>query len=77
MDYIKVEGHSNLVRDNRTKAILNLDMDEYNSYQKIKKIKEKEINRVKQLESDVNGMKNDLDEIKNLLRSLVNGSEQN
>jgi triacylglycerol esterase/lipase EstA (alpha/beta hydrolase family) len=75
MDYLKVEGHSNLVRDNRTKAILNLDMDEYNNYQRLKKIKEKEINRVKQLESDVSGMKNDLDEIKNLLRSLVNGPE--
>ena len=75
MDYLKVEGHSNLVRDNRTKAILNLDMDEYNNYQRLKKIKEKEINRVKQLESDVSEMKNDLDEIKNLLRSLVNGPE--
>jgi hypothetical protein len=75
MDYLKVEGHSNLIRDNKTKAILNLDMDEYNNYQRLKKIKEKEINRVKQLESDVSGMKNDLDEIKNLLRSLVNGPE--
>ena len=75
MDYVKVKDHTNLVRDQNTQAILNIDMKEYNSYMKLKQIKENESNRVKKLESDVSGIKNDLDDIKNLLRSLVDGSK--
>lgn len=75
MDYIKVKDHTNLVRDQKTQAILNIDMKEYNNYMKIKQIKDNESNRVKKLESDVSGMKDDLNDIKNLLRSLIDGSK--
>lgn len=75
MDYIKVKDHTNLVRDQKTQAILNIDMKEYKNYMKIKQIKDNESNRVKKLESDVSGMKDDLNDIKNLLRSLIDGSK--
>jgi hypothetical protein len=75
MDYIKVKDHNNLIRDPNSQAILNLDMNEYNNYMKLKKIKENESNRVKKLENDVGDIKNDLDDIKNLLRSLIDGSK--
>jgi hypothetical protein len=74
MNYSKVQGHPDLVRDENTKAILNTNMEEYKKYMAIKKSKELEVARIKNLESDVNLIKNDLDEIKNLLRSLANGS---
>lgn len=74
-NYIKVKDHTNLVRDQKTQAILNIDMKEYNNYMKIKQIKDNESNRVKKLESDVSGMKDDLNDIKNLLRSLIDGSK--
>jgi hypothetical protein len=72
MKYSKVEGHLNLVRDEQTKAILNINNTEYENYIKLKKIKEDDNNRIKNLESDVNDMKSDLNEIKNLLRNLIN-----
>lgn len=75
MDYLKVKDHNNLVRDQNTQAILNIDMKEYNNYMKLKQIKENEANRVKKLESDVSDMKDDLTDIKNLLRSLIDGSK--
>ena len=75
MDYIKVKDHTNLVRDQKTQAILNIDMKEYKNYMKIKQLKDNESNRVKKLESDVSGMKDDLNDIKNLLRSLIDGSK--
>lgn len=75
MDYLKVKDHNNLVRDQNTQAILNVDMKEYNNYMKLKQIKENEANRVKKLESDVSDMKNDLTDIKNLLRNLIDGSK--
>lgn len=74
MAYSKVEGHSNLVRDEKTNAILNTNMSDYNNYMRLKKIKENNNKRVEDLENDMNNIKNDLNEIKNLLRNLANGS---
>ena len=41
MNYSKVDGHSNLIRDEETKAILNTNMNEYYSYLNQKNLKEK------------------------------------
>jgi len=74
MDYISVEGHNHLKRDPRTNSIINTNMTEYQEYISKRDKKNEEIEKVQSLESDLANMKNDLDEIKNLLRSLVNGS---
>lgn len=75
MTYLKVDGHVNLVRDEKTNAILNTNMTDYDNYMRLKKIKEAESKRVQNLESDIDNIKNDLEEIKNLLRNLSNGSK--
>lgn len=72
MRYSKVEGNKSLVRDEQTKAILNTNKTEYDNYITLRNIKKSEVDRMQQLESDVSNMKNDLDEIKDLLRSLAN-----
>lgn len=73
--YSKVEGHKNLIRDENTKAVLNTNTKEYNLYLNAKRVKERENETVKKLEYDLNELKNDMDEIKNLLRNLINGSK--
>jgi hypothetical protein len=73
MTYLKVEGHTNLVRDEKTKAILNTNMGDYNHYMKLKKIRENDTKKIEDLEDDISGIKNDLQEIKNLLGNLLNG----
>ena len=75
MDYAKVEGHVNLVRDQSTKAILNTDMTEYNNYINLRDSKKSDYEKIKTIEEEVNDIKNDLSEIKNLLRDLINGSK--
>lgn len=75
MKYSKVEGHSNLIRDEETKAILNTNMSDYNAYIAQKRIKEKENQKIQDLEKDFVNMKEDLNEIKSLLRSLIDGSK--
>jgi len=75
MDYIKVKGHDHLVRDPRTNSIINTNKSEYEQYLFNKQIKQNEKQKIQTLESDVANIKNDLDEIKSLLRSLVNGNE--
>ena len=74
MDYIKVKGHDHLIRDPKTNAIINTNMSEYNEYLSRRDSKLKDNQKVQNLESDVVNMKEDLDEIKFLLRRLVNGS---
>ena len=69
--FSKVEGYNNLIRDNSTNAILNTNMSDYQNYKNLKLAKESEGQKLQKLEDDMCRMKNDLDEIKNLLRSLT------
>lgn len=74
MEEVKVKGYSNLVRDPITNAIINTNATAYEEYISRRQSKEKENQKVQNLESEIASMKNDLDEIKSLLRSLVNES---
>lgn len=75
MKYLKVEGHPNLLRDPNTNCIINTNMSEYQEYILRRETKDNENQKIQNLESDVANIKDDLDEIKSLLRSLINGSK--
>jgi len=75
MEYIKVKDHLNLVRDPKTNAILNTNKNEYDEYMKRRYKKLSESQRVGELESDIEMIKNDLETIKNFLQQLVKGSD--
>ena len=67
MSYIKVKEHKNLVRDSRSKAILNTDMSAL-----LKKRRDKEVNvTLTSLTQEVNIIKNEFQEIKNLLKQIA------
>ena len=69
----KVEGHTNLVRDLKSQAIINTDSDAYARYM-ARKIKQKEKDdEVRQVIRDVNELKNEMREIKNLIIGLKDG----
>jgi hypothetical protein len=74
-DYLKVEGNSNLFRDPKTNSIINANMSDYQEYLTRKTIKNKENEKIQNLESDLAILKDDIGEIKNLLRSIANGSK--
>ena len=61
---IKVEGHKNLYR-NDSGAIINTDSAEYNQYMKIKNKRISE-------RSELQRLRNEIDEIKSMLRELTN-----
>lgn len=73
-EYLRVEGHNNLLRDPITNSIINSNMSEYQQYVARKNVKSEENKKIQNLEDDVANIKGDLDEIKSMLRSLVNGS---
>lgn len=69
--YIQVQGKNNLVRDSYSNGILNTDIQSYNAYIESYKQRIKEVRKVDSIETDLNNIKNDIDEIKTLLRSLL------
>jgi hypothetical protein len=70
----KVEGQTHLVRDTETNCIINTSKSQYNEYVSRRNKQSEEKQKIQQLETDVSSIKNDLDEIKFLLRELANGS---
>jgi oligoendopeptidase F len=74
MKYIKVKDNSDLVRDITTNSIINTNINEYQRYLSMKMDKDNENKKMKEFENDLNNIKNDINEIKFLLRSLKNES---
>jgi len=76
MDYLKVEGHSSLLRDPKTNSIVNNNVKEYNEYVARRKSKDEENQKIQNLEDDLSILKDDIGEIKSLLREMLNGSRK-
>ena len=74
MDDIRVKGHFDLVRDLMTNAIINTNKSAYEEYIKRRDIKKSESQKVEDLELELSCIKDDLNEIKSLLRRLTNES---
>ena len=68
---MKVEAQDNLVRDMSSNAIVNNNKSEYENFLRISEQKYKEKKEFEKLKTDVNSMKNDLDEIKSMLKLIV------
>lgn len=68
MTMIPVEGHPNLYRDERTGAIINYDCLSYNQYLNTLDNRDRKKKEFEQ-------MKKDIDEIKILLKDLINGTK--
>ena len=73
MTYLKVEGHGELYRDSTTNSLVNRNTTDYNRYMSQKKIKNEETEKVDTMEQDLTNLKNEINEIKSLLKELVNG----
>ena len=73
MKHTNVEGHADLVRDNSTGAILNNDTSQYNQYLSQRAKRKQGGERIDNMENDLKSLKDDINEIKSLLRALSNG----
>ena len=70
---MKVEGHNNLVRENDSNAIVNTDLREYNNYLSLRSKRKQKSERIDNMENDLKSLKDDINEIKTLLKALSNG----
>lgn len=68
---IKVEGHSSLARDIRSNAIVNTNKSEYQLYMNRIKNREQQGDQIRNTIKEINILKQELFEIKNLLKEIL------
>ena len=73
VDTAKVQGHTHLVRDLKSQAIINTDSDAYGRYMARKVQQAKKNDEVRDVIREVNVLKNEMREIKDLLIEMKNG----
>ena len=70
-DIIKVEGHSHLIRDVNSNAIVNTNKSEYQLYMQRVKVREKQSDKLRGAVKEINNLKSELREIKELIKKIV------
>tara|TARA_B110000908_G_C10171528_1_gene411083 strand:- start:156 stop:377 length:222 start_codon:yes stop_codon:yes gene_type:complete len=71
MDRVKVEGHTDLVRDMNSGAVISINRTEAENARQRKYRQQLEEQEQRELKSDVDQLKNDISVIKDLLTKLA------
>ena len=70
-NYLKVESEDSLVRDVDSNAIVNQNKSEFDKFLKLSQKKYEEKVKFDNMRSDLDSLKQDMDEIKSLLRNIM------
>ena len=68
MSRLKVQGYNSLVRDTKTNAIVNTSTSEYTIYMQRVKAREKQGDQIRNCVKEINSLKSELREIKELIK---------
>ena len=71
MTRLKVQGYEHLVRDTKSNAIVNTNISEYQIYMKRIRAREKQGDEIRNAVKEINNLKAELREIKNLIKEVV------
>ena len=72
MARIKVEGFESLIRDTRSNGIINNNQTEYSLYMARVRAREKQGDDIRSAVKEINNLKAELREIKDLIKGVVN-----
>jgi len=70
MAILKVEGYSDLVKETRTKAVINTNVSEYNIYMARLKSRNQQSDELRSAVKEINSLKAELREIKDLVKGI-------
>tara|TARA_R100001460_G_C3516438_1_gene172064 strand:- start:261 stop:482 length:222 start_codon:yes stop_codon:yes gene_type:complete len=70
-DTLKVDGYTHLIRDVNSNAIINTNQTEYQLYMKRIKVREKQSDQLRSAVKEINNLKSELREIKELVRKII------
>lgn len=74
-NYIKVKDKNHLLRDTVSNGIVSTDFESYQTYVQNYKRSHNQNKTIENLEDQINVLKNDMNELKSLLRSVLNESK--
>ena len=69
--YLRVKSDVSLVRDMDSNAIINQNQSEYDKFVKVSQKKYEEKRKFDNMRDDLNSLKKDMDEIKTLLKNIM------
>ena len=69
--YLKVKSEDSLVRDVNSNAIVNQNKNEFDKFLELSRRKYEEKRKFDNMRSDLDSLKQDMDEIKTLLRNIM------
>jgi len=75
MSQVKVESHPELRRDEWSKGITNVDNDAFNNYMQGALTRQQRAKTLEENSKEINNLKEDMSEVKDMLRQLL--SKQN
>ena len=70
--YLKVKSEDSLVRDVNSNAIVNQNKNEFDKFLELSRRKYEEKRKFDDMRSDLDSLKEDMNEIKTLLRNIMN-----
>ena len=70
--YLKVKSDISLVRDMDSNAIVNQNQSEYDKFLELSRKKYEETKKFDNMRDDLDSLKNDMKEIKTLLKNIMN-----
>ena len=74
MDTYSIDGNKDLARDPETNSIVNVNSLDYDRYIATRRAKNQKNKVVETIEEDLNDLRSEINEIKSLLKELVNGN---
>ena len=77
MSQVKVEHHPELRRDEYSKGITNVDNDAYTNYMQGALARRQRNQTIEQNTKEINNLKQDVSEVKDMLRQLLNKQNGN
>jgi hypothetical protein len=75
IEFLRVEGNPSLVREVGSNAIINTNVSEYETYLKNREIAMNRKSQLEQNTDEINNIKQDISEIKQMLQMLIKTKE--
>ena len=68
--YLKVKDERNLYRESNSKGIINTDNAALQEYKKSRELRNENTRKIRQYESDINSLKEEVTEVKDMLKVI-------
>ena len=74
-EYLKIDGHSDLVKDTKTHAVINTNKNAYVSYKKRLQEAQRQRDEIRTATREINNLKCEMHEIKDMLKTLMDRTQ--